>query len=517
MLKRICVAPRCGRLESNQVNMSAAPLDNLMQQALDHHHKGRLGEAERLYRQILQQQPSHAAAVHHLGVVAQQSGHLHNAIELMRRSVELDPIALPYRKNLAQALRSAMRFEEARDVLAGVLSSTPDDPNARHEHGLVLDKLGQYEQAIAEYHRAVNLLLSGSNRDTHLLARTYVNLGSAMARLDRHEEALAAANEAVKFRYDYPLAHMNRADALFRLGRLAEAWPEYEWRWKRTDFTEKWPNYRQPVWDGSPLNGRTLLLWHEQGLGDTVQFCRYAPLAAQGGGKVIVLCQPELRRLLGTLSSDTEVAASGGALPAFDVHLPLMSLPRIFSTTMQTIPFPQGYLSADAEAVAKWKARVQNAAPAQLRIGISWAGSPTQANDRNRSFHFSTLDPLMNVERVQYFSLQKGYAAAQLRESAHRERVVDWTSELSDFAETAALMAALDLIVTVDTSVCHVAGALGLPTWTMLTFEPDFRYICDKEQSSWYTSMRLFRQRRHGDWADVISRVTAALDEKVKA
>jgi len=493
--------------------MSAASVDNFMQQALDHHHRGRLAEAERLYRQILQQQPNHAAAMHHLGVVAQQSGHLPDAIELMRRSIELDPNALPYRKNLAQALRSATRFQEARDVLAGVLASVPDDPIARQEYGLVLDKLGQYEQAIAEYHRALNLLLSGASRDTHLIARTYVNLGSALARLDRHDEALAAANEAVKFRNDYPLAHMNRADALFRLGRLAEAWPEYEWRWKRTDFTEKWPDFRQPVWNGSPLNGKTLLLWHEQGLGDTVQFCRYAPLAAQRGGDVIVLCQPELRRLLTTLSPDVEVTQ---ALEAFDVHIPLMSLPRIFATTLQTIPFPQGYLTPEAHAVARWKSRIQSVAPSELRVGISWAGSPTQANDRNRSFHFSTLDPLMSIERVQYFTLQKGYAAAQLRESARPGRVIDWTVELSDFADTAALMAALDLIVTVDTSVCHVAGALGLPTWTMLTFEPDFRYICDKEQSSWYTSMRLFRQRRQGDWPEVINRVAAALRKKVQ-
>jgi tetratricopeptide (TPR) repeat protein len=490
------------------------PLDNLMQQALDHHHKGRLADAERLYRRILQQQPNHASAMHHLGVVAQQSGHLHDAVELMRRSIELDPATVAYRKNLAQALRSAMRFSDARDVLAEILASSPDDPFVRHEYGLILDKLGQYEQAIAEYHRTLRILLSSTNRDTHLIARTYVNLGFTLARLARNEEALAAATEAVKFRNDYALAHMNRADTLVRLGRLAEAWPEYEWRWKQTSFTDKWPDYPQPVWDGSPLNGKTLLLWHEQGLGDTVQFCRYAPLAAQRGGKVIVRCQPELHRLLAGLSPEIDIATSGGALPPFDVHLPLMSLLRIFATTLHTIPFPQGYLAADVQAVAKWKQRIE---PSRLRVGICWAGLPTQTNDRNRSFHFSTLDPLMNIEGIQYFSLQKGHAAAQLRESAYRDRVIDWTADLCDFADTAALMAALDLIVSVDTSVCHAAGALGLPTWTLLTLEPDFRYMCDKEQSSWYASMRLFRQHRQGDWPDVISRVAAALREKVGA
>jgi tetratricopeptide (TPR) repeat protein len=493
--------------------MPGVSIDDLMQQALDHHRQGRLSDAEGRYRLVLQHQPTHAAAMHHLGVVARQSGHIAQALELMSRSIELEPGILSYQMNLASALRSCGRYEEARQMLEKILVKSPQDATARQELGLTLDKLGHYELATEEYRRLLHLLLAQNQRDAALIAKTYVNFGSALARLDRQDEALAAADEAVKFRHEYPLAHMNRADALFRLGRLKQAWPEYEWRWKRSDFTEKWPQYRQPVWDGSPLAGRTLLLWHEQGLGDTVQFCRYAPLAAQRGGKVVVLCQPELRRLLATLSPDVQVVASGGALPAFDVHLPLMSLPRIFQTTLQTIPFAGVYLSADQQAVERWKQRLSSVAPAALRVGISWAGSPTQANDRNRSVHFSMLQQLMNIDGVHYFSLQKGYAAAQLHESFYRERVIDWTGELSDFAQTAALMSALDLIVTVDTSICHVAGALGLATWTLLTFEPDFRYICDNEQSSWYASMRLFRQRRQGDWPDVISTVANALRE----
>lgn len=502
----------------------AKATDLLMQRAVEHQTAGRLADAEAIYRQVLAQEPNHPSATHNLGLVLQFSGNVEEGIRLMRRSIELNRQSPHFRQNLAVGYRTTGRLQEALEVLKEAIARFPYEGILRQEMGLVLDKQGRYEDAVAEYRRALNLSQPRGSALTPQLAMTVarmqVNLGSALSKLEKVEEAVAAAQEAIKLRPDYPLAHMNLADGLFKLGRLQEAWPEYEWRWRRPNFTEKWPNYPQPMWDGSLLNGRTLLLWHEQGLGDTIQFCRYAPLAAQRGGKVIVYCQPELQRLLSTLDHSVEVLASGGSLPRFDVHLPLMSLPRIFNTSLQTIPFTRGYLKPDPQTVGQWSARMASldsdaAGTRPLRVGLAWAGSPTQANDHNRSFVFSVLEPLMRVRGVRFISLQKGYAAAQLQQSPMRDQVIDWTAELNDYADTAALIAAMDLVITVDTSITHAAGALGAPVWTMLTYEPDFRYICDKDQSSWYASMRLFRQTTQGDWAAVIERVAGALRDRV--
>jgi hypothetical protein len=287
---------------------------------------------------------------------------------------------------------------------------------------------------------------------------------------------------------------------------------EFEWRLQTEKHLSRPRTFSQPHWDGSPLNGRTILLTDEQGLGDTLQFVRYALLVAECGGNVIVECQPQLQRLLQNSLWPIRVVDDSQPPPPFDVHCSLLSLPMVFRTTLETIPRQVPYVHADVESIAYWRNKIAGET-GLVNVGLAWAGNKSQMNDHNRSMAFRHLASLGRVAGVRFCSLQKGEAAQQASKPLAGMQLTDWTGDIGDFADTAAFVASLDLVISVDTSIAHLAGAMGKPVWTMLCFAADWRYLLDREDCPWYPTMRLFRQPTPGDWPSVVERVADALAE----
>lgn len=297
-------------------------------------------------------------------------------------------------------------------------------------------------------------------------------------------------------------------------GREEEGWEEYEWRSKCEGLPTH--NFRQPLWDGSPLNGKHILLYTEQGLGDAIQFIRFAPMVKARGGRVSLICQKELKALLSTIDPAIEVTGRDERLPQFEIYAPLLSLPRIFKIRSNNIPANVPYLKADQNLSASWKAKMANDPPGP-RVGLAWAGSPSHRRDRERSVSLSTLSPLLDVPGVTFYSLQKGPASQQINTLPPHHRLIDHTADLKTMADTAAFVDNLDLLITVDTSVCHLAGALAKPVWVLITVIPHWGWGLSSETTAWHPTMKLYRQEKADDWGPVIERIRAGLkDESAK-
>ena len=340
---------------------------------------------------------------------------------------------------------------------------------------------------------------------------------------------MAQYQEALRLKPDYADAHWNRALTWLLAGDFKQGWPEYEWRWQTKQMRGFRPSFPQPLWDGSSLSGKTILLWAEQGLGDTFQFVRYAPLVKQQGGTVLLSCPAELGRILHTCAGIDHLVTDDSPLPPFDVQVPLMSLPGILKTTLATVPASVPYLFADAArgtlaATHKgWRGerKKENGrhSPSSFilhpyRVGIVWQGNPRfsqpecRVADQRRSTALAQFEPVARLPGVRLFSLQKGYGTEQLAERQTEWGMVDLGEEIGDFMDTATVMMNLDLIISVDTSPLHLAGALGLPVWAVLPFAGCWRWLLDRDDSPWYPTMRLFRQKHWGDWAEVFGRIT---------
>jgi tetratricopeptide (TPR) repeat protein len=330
-------------------------------------------------------------------------------------------------------------------------------------------------------------------------AETHNNLGLALEHQGRYGEALACYDRALTLRPDYAQAHFNRAHALLLTGDFAEGWREYEWRFAVARYDRR---FDRPLWSGEPLAGRTILIHAEQGFGDTLQFVRYLPAVAERGGRVVLEAPKELVRLLRSVDGIAEIVPVGERLPPFSCHCPLLSLPRVFATNLATIPGAAPYLRVPAETAAAWVERIP-AAPG-LRVGVVWAGTTQHATN------IRSLRPLFEVAGVDWFSLQVGERA---RDAALLDgvKIVDLAPWLGDFAETAAAICRLDLVVSVDTAVAHLAGGLGRPAWIMLPYNPDWRWLLRREDSPWYPTARLFRQKNANDWPGMICEIAAAL------
>jgi len=325
--------------------------------------------------------------------------------------------------------------------------------------------------------------------------------GERWRRQGQNQEAVACYRQALRHRPEWPEAHLALGHTLLLEGDFDRGWEEMEWRWRLPGVSLT--PFEQPLWGGESLAGRRILLWAEQGLGDTLQFVRFAARLKQLDATLVLECQPALARLMRSCPGVDEVVGFGSPLPAFDVHTPLQRLPWILRTTLTTIPAKVPYLEADAELVKRWQDRM---APHDgLKVGLVWAGNPRQVSNRSRSLDPAHLTPLLSAPGVSWFSLQK--------EVEGGSPGVDLSPELTDFAETAAALANLDLLITVDTAVAHLAGALGRPVWTLLSCPFDYRWLMDCEDSPWYPTMRLFRQRCPGEWAPVVARVERTLRE----
>ena len=469
--------------------------------------RGRVDEAIAACRNALRWVGESPAIHNNLGYGLMQKGALDEAIAALRRAIDLRGDFPAAWVNLGNALSEKGDVVGAIAAYRRAIQIKPDSPDAYTNLGSALKDLGNPEEAIALHREAIRL------RPDY--AGAYNNLGLALQDLGLLAEARNAWRKAIELKPDFAEPHANLSLFLLLKGELAEGWAEYEWRLRTRTAAPFQARLPQPRWDGSDPRGRTILVHAEQGAGDTIQFIRYASLLAELGARVIVACPVELKPLVRTVAGVREVVSGTEALPAFDVHVPLLSLPLAFKTTMETIPDRVPYLAADPSRVAEWRERLVQYGEG-LRVGLAWGGNPANTEDRNRSILLAALAPLAEVKDVVYYSLQKGKAAGQAKNPPVGMTLADLTEELKDFGDTAALMANLDLIITVETVVAHLAGALARPVWTLLPFVPAWRWLLDREDSPWYPTMRLFRQKRRGDWTTVVERVAGELNRRVQ-
>jgi lipoprotein NlpI len=429
-------------------------------------------------------------------------GQIDEAITAYRQAVVLNPNYAEAHNNLGNALNGQGQLDEAIAAWRQAIVLKPSYAEAHNNLGNAMRGKGHLDDAIAAYHQAIALRPG--------YAEAHYNLGVALNDKGQLDDAIAAYRQAIIIRPKFAEAHHSLSLLLLSRGDFQHGWDEHEWRWKCKDFPSVPRNFAQPQWDGRPLDGRTLLLYAEQGFGDALQFIRYVPMVAQRGGRIIIECKAELQRLFQTMAAGCQIVVRGQPLPAFDLQCPLLSLPLVFGTTLANLPRNVPYLHADAEAAGRWQRRMADHSPL-VRVGLVWSGSPGHKNDRNRSTKLARLAPLVQAPGVRFFSLQKGDAGAEAKRPPPGMELIDWTEELTDFADTAALIANLDLVITVDTAVAHLAGAMGKQVWTLLPFVADWRWLLEREDSPWYPSMRLFRQPSWGDWDSVINRVADKL------
>jgi tetratricopeptide (TPR) repeat protein len=346
------------------------------------------------------------------------------------------------------------------------------------------------------------------------LAKALSNRGNTLHELKRFEEALASYDRALMLQPDYAEAHFNEAFCRLLIGDLDRGWKKHEWRWETAHQRNGKRNFAQPQWTGQQdIAGKTILLHAEQGFGDTIQFCRYVPHVVERAGRVILEVPKPLRELMSTLPGVAQIVSKGDPLPDFDIHCPLLSLPLAIGTRLETIPSATPYLRASKSAVMDWNARL--GPRSRPRIGLAWSGHPMHKNDHNRSIGLSTLLPRLGLNAT-YVSLQKDVRVADTELLKERADILQFGDALGDFSDTAALISNLDLVISVDTSVAHLGGALAKPVWVLLPFVPDWRWLLDREDSPWYPTARLFRQDETRQWDNVIARVQAALHDFVR-
>ncbi len=434
-----------------------------------------------------------------MGAVLESQGDFAAALVCFREAVRLRPDGAQMQNNLGVILQKVGRIDEAAECFERALRLDPQLAEAHNGLGTVYSAKGQLDAGVAAFERTVQLDSAATG--------AHNNLGVLLRRQGRFAAALEHFDRAIALDHQLPASHVNRAVMLLLRGDFAGGWEEYEWR-RRTE-TAVWPPSHD--WDGTPLEGRTILLRTEQGLGDTLQFIRYASLVHDRGGRVLVACPRNLIPLLSTSPGVDRCCPQDEPLPAFDVEAPLLSLPRILCTDVTSIPSRVPYLEAREDLVSQW--RSQLAGPCGLRIGIAWQGNPGFPDDRYRSIPLAEFAPLAAIPGVRLISLQKGYGTEQL--AATPLSVEDFGNRLDNtgtaFCDTAALIKNLDLVISSDTAVVHLAGALGSPMWMATALAPDWRWLLDRSDSPWYPTLRLFRQARLDHWADVFAKMAEQL------
>ncbi len=563
---------------AGKAQKQAAYIQSLIVRALVHYEAGRMAEVEPLCLKILAVDVRHADALYVLGMAALKTGRYELAIRMIRRAIaingkqpfyhanlgsaqlaqgkveeavacferalELSPDHIEAAFNLGNTFTVQKKHNEAAACFKRVLAVKPDYADAWCNLGNVLKTQGKLDEAVDSYRHAVDLLPD--------LADLWCNLGDALHQQTKVDEAVACFQRTLTLKPDHAKACNCLGNAFFDQGKLEDSfahckravelkpdfydaqmnvsllqlqqgdyrtgWRNYEVRWKV--YTAR--RFAQPLWQGAAaldradgqeerIQGRRILLHAEQGLGDSLQFLRYVPLVHAAGGTVILDIPPQLRRLAAQLPGVATLVNTGDPLPPFDCHCPLMSLPQAFATTLETIPARAPYLTVPEDAL---KAASALQWPAKgLRVGLVWAGTPSHPKDWARSIPLPLLEPLFGIEGAHMFSLQLGPAAAQL--AAAKPHITDLAPAIHDMADTAALMANMDLIISVDTSPVHLAGALGKPTWLLIPYSPDWRWLVGREDSPWYPTMRLFRQPKARDWESVVEAVRAALKQKL--
>jgi tetratricopeptide (TPR) repeat protein len=491
------------------------------------HERGELDRAERLYTDILRRDPGHFDALHLLAMLNYQRGRLDAALALLRAALRVDSRRADVQSDLGLVWLGMARFEDALASYDAAYAIAPDDPDALNGRGVALSRLGRTGQALASFERAIALapdhIDALGNRGNALLAlnrpreaiasyqaglriapkhaRLLTNRAIALRRLDRPHEALLGLARALVGNPDFAEARFVESLVKLTIGDFAAGWSAYESRWATAALAPHRRNFTRPLWLGDqPLAGKTILLYAEQGYGDTIQFVRYAPRVVALGARVILEVQPELTRLLAAFK-DIEVVAHGQPLPAFDLQCPLMSLPLAFRTELSTIPAGIPYIAPPVEDVAA-RSKIDRGKRPPL-VGLVWAGDPLHKNDVNRSMQLVALRPLLDLPHLQFVSLQQEICA-QDAQVLHSHPGLLAGGPFRDFAETAAAIAGLDAVIAVDTAVAHLAGAMGKPLFLLLPYGADFRWLRERPDSPWYPSARLFRQHAFNDWGRAV-------------
>lgn len=475
------------------------------------------------------------------GLIYDKLGKHKRAVNSFKQALKLDPGSVQFQVNLAKSLNELEKYEQALTHCNQAIESNPNIPDAYYNRGIALQGLMQFEQAVESYDRAIELSPKASD--------AFCNRGICFHRQDRVEKGFADFNKAIELNPESVRAFSNRGlshrlfgqfdlaakdfekalsidpnhgSTLFNrallyllTGDFERGWKEYEWRW--TKSAKRIFRYGK-VWEGEPLSGKRIFIYGEQGIGDFIQFVRYLPQLQKMGAKVILECGKALGRLMihfkGYDRLEIKVDSKDPQLKnSFDYHLPIMSLPRMFNSTLDTIPAKVPYLFADKDLKRIWHNKIEN--KNALGVGVVWAGNPSHKGDRRRSVKLSRFSQLKEINGVHLYSLQKEAHELWTDEDQETLFTRDFGPQLSDFADTAAIISNLDLVISVDTSVAHLAGALGKETWVVLPFSPDWRWLTQREDSPWYPSVRLFRQPAPGDWDNVFETVTEALKQKI--
>jgi tetratricopeptide (TPR) repeat protein len=510
----------------------------LFDQAVALFRGGRLAEAKRIARRILADQPKHAQALHLLGVALSQQGNHTEGLRFIDAAMHIEGQSASIYNSRGNVLVALQRFDEAVASYDKAIALTPDYAEAFCNRGGALQELKRFDEALASYNKAIALRPDSAeafcNRGLALqelkrfdealasydkaialtpdYAEAFYSRGAVLQQLKRLDEALASYDKGIALKPDYADGYRNRALARLLMGRYREGWSDYEWRSEAKDSPSKRPNIKAPTWQGEDLSGRHLLVFSEQGLGDVIQFVRYLPLLPKREGKITFLVPAKLTRLLRPSIQAVEIVSTLNEVHHLDLQVALISLPYRFDTELSSIPNKVPYLKAEPELAARWSARIGVHC---FKIGIAWQGNPSGTIDEGRSIPLQEFVPLSRIPGVRLISLQKHVGLDQLADLPKDVEIEilddDFDSGPDAFIDTAAVMTSLDLIITADTSIAHLAGALGRPTWAALKQVPDWRWLLDREDCPWYPTVRLFRQPRRDDWASVFARINQEL------
>lgn len=506
--------------------------------AVQHHQAVRLNQAEELYRLIPQDSPDHPAALHSLGVLLSQKGKNQLAVELISKAIASKPQVSQYHNTLGIVLESLGKFELAIKAYQQAIKLAPEFSEAFHNMAIALKARGYFDAAIEnckkavlikpDYAQAYNTIgycfeMQGENdraienyskavQLTPDYAEAYNHLGTIHAANGRYEKAIENYQRAIQIDTDYAEAHWNLALLLLLTGRLQQGWKEYRWRLSAELEMLTYPHtYQQPRWDGSLFVGKKLLVHYEQGMGDTIHFIRYLPMVKARGGTVILEVREPLYNLLsGFEGVDEIIEASFSDKPEadFDMHISLMDLPQIFNTTFETIPANVPYIRADQAKVEYWRNRLYGD---DFKVGIVWSGSPAYERNHLRACKLADFVGLSAIDGVKLYALQKGRPAEQIVDLAGKIPLINLGGQFDDFTDTAAAIENLDLIISTDTCVPHLAAAMGKPVWLLLCCAPEWRWLLDRIDTPWYPTMRLFRQKKANDWTGVFDSVAEQL------
>jgi len=548
-----------------------------LSRAIALHRLGQLAEAQALYEEILAIEPRHFDALHLLGLIAARTGNPQRAAALLGKAVEIDPGHATVFFNRGNVLCELGQWDAALACYDRTIALQPGHADAHYNRGTVLAKLRRPDAALASLDRAIeinpgfaqahfnrgNLLQQLEQWDAALasygraiefnplFAEAYANRGALYNQLDRIDAALASYEQAIAVNAEYAEAYCNRGlllqeikewdavlascdKAISLQAEYAEAyvnrsfvrllradfdngWIDYEWRWKEKNGPNSADTrrFRQPLWRGQECSaGAAILVFAEQGLGDTLQFCRYVKQLSQLGFRVILEVQPPLAGLLANLEGAAQVLTRGSALPSFDWQCPLLSLPLALKTNLHNVPATQRYLDADPAKLVRWQAALGPGL--EPRVGLMWSGSRSNRRDRHRSIGLAELLRHLPVG-LQYVSLQKELRESDPQVLRSYPGVMDFSNDQADFGDAAALCDCMDLVISVDTSVAHLSAALGRETWILLPFSADWRWLLDRDDSPWYPTVKLYRQERSGDWSEVLARVSADLRQRFPA